>query len=125
MIIFNSEYELPKLTISLAEDMEKAAKGVALKERLKARYDFLAKLFTKEQLAEIVEGQTFSEADTRNIDLAFILVQREYSEPIREAQRADIGAQMEAIEGLAKLLDSMANAAKSPVMNRQIFRAAK
>ncbi len=123
MIIFDNEYELPKLTIELAEKMEQAAAVVGLKDRIKARRSFLTELFGADAVEVITDGKTVNDCDTRRVDLAFMMVQREYDLPVREARNEELQEQMEAIKGLTGLLETATKAASMPIMNRQGFRS--
>lgn len=129
MDIFGNEYELPALTVELAERMEDAGKGDTIRERAKKRYAFLRDLFGKDACEEIAGGKAYDKADTRRLDIAFMLVQREYAQPVVEEQRRTLEEQTEAIKQLGDMFETVAKAAQLPAIlqknNRQKFSKVK
>lgn len=125
MIIFDNDYEMPALTIDLAEKMEKANTTTGIKDRATARYNFLKELFGDKALAEICGADSLSKTDVRRIDIAFMLVQHECNREVRELQKVEMQEQLDIVNGLTGVLESFTKAATMPAMNRQGFRAVR
>ncbi|WP_250277369.1 hypothetical protein [[Clostridium] colinum] len=89
----NKNIELPKFTIIFEEkieEIERLNKDLILGKVsrivvLKKCYEFLAELLTEEKLLEILQGNSFEEIDTKELELFFFYVKLEYEKPLEDA----------------------------------------
>lgn len=125
MIIFENDYELPAYTVGVAEAMESAAKATGIKDAAKARFEFLRTVLGKDAAAEVCGGATVATVDISRVNVAFMLVQREYLRPTLEAQREEMEQQTEMLKQMAEAVRAITEAAKAPELSRQGFRAVK
>lgn len=114
------QFELPKLTIALQEEMENAPKGSNTKEQVKGIMAFLKKVLPEEYVTEALGGDKPEEVDLVALRNLYDGVDGAYSAALTSAQMERIEAQMSAampvLENMGKLSDIQA---------RQGFRRVK
>lgn len=123
----NGSYALPKLTFALSDKMDKAAAAGSDKNGYKARYDFVVECLGSEAAAVELDGSKFDDIDLVALAVTFQNIAAAYSQPIIEAQRAQLEAQT---SGWADTLDpvtkALAAAKEAKAMgNRQQFNRVK
>lgn len=123
----NGSYMLPKLTFGLSDKMDKAAAAGSDKNGYKARYDFVVECLGAEAAAVELDGSKFDDIDLVALTVTFQNIAAAYSQPIIEAQRAQLEAQT---AGWADTLDpvtqALAAAKEAKAMgNRQQFNRVK
>lgn len=114
------QFELPKLTIALQEEMENAPKGSNTKEQVKSIMAFLKKVLPEEYVTEALGGDKPEDVDLVALRNLYDGVDGAYSAALTSAQMERIEAQMSAampvLENMGKLSDIKA---------RQGFRRVK
>lgn len=106
------QFELPKLTIALQEEMENAPKGSNTKEQVKGIMAFLKKVLPEEYVTEALESDKVEEVDLVALRNLYDGVDGAYSAALTSAQMERIEAQMSAampvLENMGKLSDIQA-----------------
>lgn len=107
------EIKLPALTIQLSEQMEAASKAGTMRERAKARYEWLQQLIPAKKLASRLGGSSFDEVDCVALEMLFTQAANAYRTPVIEEQARIANEQVKALK---PVLD---------VMSRRGFKAVK
>lgn len=119
-------FELPKLTLALREEKQRAAQLGEEGAKLRAQYAWLKKVLPSDYLAQAVDGKGVESCDTTMLGVLFIRVSDTYDAPLTDAQMAQIEKQAAAFEKMGKVIDS---ATKINALNlnpgRQVFKAIK
>lgn len=118
--------DLPKLTLSLREEKQRAAQLTEDAAKFRAQFSWLKKVLPTEYMAQAIDGDTVDDCDTTALGVLFIDVSEAYDAPLVAKQVAQMEKQAAAFDRMGKLIDS---AAKIQGMNlgnsRQVFRAVK
>lgn len=108
-------YELPPLTMALANKREKAETEKTQQAQWKAEFEFLKAVFGAETLARIIGTSKLDTCDLIALSTAFVKVTAAYDAPKNEAQReatnsavSQLDAEtLESLERMAKVIDSL------------------
>ena len=113
VIINGQSYDLPKKTIKVVEEMDKVAqidnvKGLGIRDKFKALFDFIGGLVGKEAAKEILGSDKLDEVDLSEVTLAFKKIMDAYEKPLEDymtekSQRALSGIPVADIVELAKV----------------------
>lgn len=98
------EFELPKLTIKLADEMEDVPNKKGFKETAKAMYDFIKKLLPKDYLKGYLDGDNLDNIDIVNLRKLYDGVNAAYTDALGDGQMQNM---VEKLEDMAPMLESL------------------
>src|SRR5574344_501703 len=89
VIINGQSYDLPKKTMKVVEEMDKVAqsdnvKGIGIRDKFKALFDFIGGLVGKEAAKEILGSDKLDEVDLSEVTLTFKKIKDAYDKPLEE-----------------------------------------
>jgi hypothetical protein len=89
VIINGQSYDLPKKTMKVVEEMDKVAhidnvKGIGIRDKFKALFDFISNLVGKENAKEILGSDKLDEVDLSEVTLAFAKIKDAYDKPLED-----------------------------------------
>lgn len=114
------QFELPKLTIALQEEMEDAPKGSNTKEQVKSIMAFLKKVLPEEYVTEALGGDKPEEVDLVALRNLYDGVDSAYTMAMTASQMRSINAQMDSV---APVLENIAKVGN--LQTRQGFKRVK
>lgn len=115
VIINGQSYDLPKKTMKVVEEMDRVSKidsvkGMGIREKFKALFDFITGLVGEENAKEIFGSDKLDEVDLSDVTITFRKIMDAYEKPLDD-YNADKGRN--ALDGLPiEKIISLANAAK-------------
>ena len=89
VIINGQSYDLPKKTVKVVEEMDKVAqidnvKGLGIRDKFKALFDFIGGLVGKEAAKEILGSDKLDEVDLSEVTLTFAKIKDAYDKPLED-----------------------------------------
>lgn len=89
VIVNGQSYDLPKKTIKVVEEMDKVAqidnvKGLGIRDKFKALFDFIGCLVGKEAAKEILGSDKLDEVDLSEVTLTFAKIKDAYDKPLED-----------------------------------------
>jgi hypothetical protein len=89
VIVNGQSYDLPKKTVKVVEEMDKVAqidnvKGLGIRDKFKALFDFISNLVGKENAKEILGSDKLDEVDLSEVTLAFAKIKDAYDKPLED-----------------------------------------
>lgn len=89
VIVNGQSYDLPKKTMKVVEEMDKVAqidnvKGLGIRDKFKALFDFIGGLVGKEAAKEILGSDKLDEVDLSEVTLAFAKIKDAYDKPLED-----------------------------------------
>ena len=89
VIVNGQSYDLPKKTVKVVEEMDKVAqidnvKGLGIRDKFKALFDFIGGLVGKEAAKEILGSDKLDEVDLSEVTLTFAKIKDAYDKPLEE-----------------------------------------
>lgn len=87
VIINGQSYDLPKKTMKVVEEMDKVAqidsvKGLSIRDKFKALYDFTCHTVGKENAKEILGSDNLDDVDLSDVTLTFKKIMDAYDKPL-------------------------------------------
>ena len=89
-VIVNAQsYDVPKKTIKVVEEMDKVAqidnvKGLGIRDKFKALFDFIGGLVGKEAAKEILGSDKLDDVDLSEVTLTFAKIKDAYDKPLED-----------------------------------------
>ena len=89
VIVNGQSYDLPKKTMKVVEEMDKVAqidnvKGIGIRDKFKALFDFIGGLVGKEAAKEILGSVKLDEVDLSEVTLTFAKIKDAYDKPLED-----------------------------------------
>ena len=89
VIINGQSYDLPKKTMKVVEKMDKVAqidnvKGIGIRDKFKALFDFIGGLVGKETAKEILGSDKLDDVDLSEVTLTFVKIKDAYDKPLED-----------------------------------------
>ena len=89
VIIDGQSFDLPKKTMKVVEEMDKVAKidtvkGLSIREKFRALFDFIKNLVGKENAIEILGSDSLEEVDLSEVTLTFKKIMDAYDKPLED-----------------------------------------
>lgn len=89
VIVNGQSYDLPKKTMKVVEEMDKVAqvdnvKGIGIRDKFKALFDFIGGLVGKEAAKEILGSDKLDEVDLSEVTLTFAKIKDAYDKPLED-----------------------------------------
>ena len=89
VIVNGQSYDLPKKTMKVVEEMDKVAqidnvKGLGIRDKFKALFDFIGGLVGKEAAKEILGSDKLDEVDLSEVTLTFAKIKDAYDKPLED-----------------------------------------
>ena len=89
VIVNGQSYDLPKKTIKVVEEMDKVAqidnvKGLGIRDKFKALFDFIGGLVGKEAAKEILGSDKLDDVDLSEVTLTFAKIKDAYDKPLED-----------------------------------------
>jgi len=89
VIINGQSYDLPKKTMKVVEEMDKVAqidnvKGIGIRDKFKALFDFIGGLVGKEAAKEILGSDKLDDVDLSEVTLTFAKIKDAYDKPLED-----------------------------------------
>jgi len=89
VIINGQSYDLPKKTMKVVEEMDKVAqidnvKGIGIRDKFKALFDFIGGLVGKETAKEILGSDKLDDVDLSEVTLTFVKIKDAYDKPLED-----------------------------------------
>lgn len=106
-------FELPKLTISLAEEMDGVPNKGGFKETTKAMYDFVKKIMPSDYLKAELDGAKLESIDIVKLRNLYDGINTAYTSALEDGRVQSINDQIENITPMLEALD------KAMELNRQ------
>lgn len=102
VIINGQSYDLPKKTMKVVEEMDKVAKidsvkGLSIRDKFKALYDFIVSLVGKDNAKEILGSEKLDEVDLSEVTLTFKKIMDAYDKPIDDYSSAQSFRKLDSI----------------------------
>lgn len=128
-IIDGHSYDLPKKTITIAEEMDRiirndSVKGVPLRNKFQAAYNFVKQIIGEKNAEEVFGTNDFQEMDMSEITIAFKTIYDAYQKPVNDYASGQARRSFESLplDKLSKLSEAsaqiMAMAAASEAKQR-------
>lgn len=111
-----NEFELPKLTISLSEELAKAPQGKGIREQTKGIIAFLKKVLPEDYVTEQIGGDKVDDVDLVAVRNMYDGVDGAYTQAMTASQMERIAQQMQGVAPVLENLEKM-----SSVQSRQGF----
>src|SRR5574344_1584239 len=118
VIVNGQSYDLPKKTMKVVEEMDKVAqidtvKGIGIRDKFKALFDFIGGLVGKENAKEILSSDKLDEVDLSEVTLTFKKIMDAYDKPLTDYQADKVREKfsnlpIDQITNLAGAVDTMA-----------------
>lgn len=115
-----NEFELPKLTISLSEELAKAPQGKNTREQTKGIITFLKKVLPDDYVTEQIGGDKIEEVDLVAVRNMYDGVDNAYTQAMTSSQMERVTQQLQDVAPVLESLDKL-----SIVQNRQGFSRIK
>ncbi len=89
VIVNGQSYDLPKKTMKVVEEMDKVAqidnvKGIGIRDKFKALFDFIGGLVGKETAKEILGSDKLDDVDLSEVTLTFVKIKDAYDKPLED-----------------------------------------
>lgn len=104
-------YELPKFTLAVAERNQTVGKTTDLREKAAKMFDFLGDVLGRENVSEIVDGDTYEEADLAAMTNLFVKVNTAYTNAMNEESDNNLQNKIEAAQRMAGTIESIVKSA--------------
>lgn len=115
-----NDFELPKFTISLSEELANAPKGKNVREQTKGIITFLKKVLPEDYVTEQVGGDKLDDVDLVAVRNLYDGVDNAYTMAMTAAQMDRITQQLQDVAPVIESLDKVNN-----IQTRQGFKRVK
>lgn len=115
-----NEFELPKLTISLSEELAKAPQGKNVREQTKGIIAFLKKVLPADYVTEQIGGDKIDDVDLVAVRNMYDGVDNAYTQAMTATQMERVTQQMQDVAPVLENLEKI-----NSVQNRQGFTRIK
>lgn len=120
------EIELPKLTLSMQENMDKAIKAPSdTRAGLETKLKFVREVLPEEMVNEALDGATVADIDISALSMMVESINAAYTAPLIEARMEQLAQMMEPLQGMAGSLEMLANLEPNRAMRRAGFKSVK
>lgn len=122
-----NRFELPKLTLSLKEELEAAVKAPNdTRAGIEEKYNFVKNVMPSDYLEDLLEGSTVGEIDVQALLVMLNDIDSAYNLPIIQGRLDQVAKMMEPLEKVAgniEVLTAMTNGNRA--MRRAGFKSVK
>lgn len=120
------DLELPKLTLSIQEEMDKAMKAPQdTRAGLETKLKFVREVLPEEYVNEALDGTTVADIDISALCMLVESINAAYSAPLIEARMEQLAQMMAPLQGMAGSLEVLASLEPNRAMRRAGFKSVK
>lgn len=102
-----NSFEMPKLTVKLAEEMENVPTGKSFTAISKAMYEFVKKILPDDYLNETLQGDKLDDLDIVALRNVYDNINNAYTDALHAGTYANINKQLEEVAPMLDSVDKM------------------
>lgn len=119
-----NEYELPKLTLKLAEEMDSVPSQSNLQATAKAMYAFVSKVLPKDYLANALDGSKIEDVDIVSLRNIYDRINDAYTSAMEYGKLQSMNERIESVAPMIDTMDKVINL-DTQAKSRQGFKRVK